>query len=151
MLKSVVWHTHLSVISIALDGVVTLRDCSDAVSRVNTLLTADQRTSRQPTHILVDSSARLGVAGDLLNVRDLTTAAARLPAIGWIAVVDPQPNLMIRFVADSVCARLPLRYRLFTTCADACHFLQTQIALTHAHLSDQAVSPHHGRAPADRG
>lgn len=140
MLQSVVWHTRPSVLAITLDGIVTLRDCVNAISRVNALLSTEQRASCQPTHVLVDSSTRRGLAGDILNVRDLTTAAARLPAIGWIAVVDPQPNLIIRFVADSVCARLPLRYRVFTTRADACHFLQTQISLIAAHLGDRTAS-----------
>ncbi|MCS7071876.1 MAG: hypothetical protein NZM00_10255 [Anaerolinea sp.] len=127
MLQSAVWHTYPSIIALTFTGAISLDDCHVAINSIRELIaSANLPDDAASVHILVDASGRTGFRADVLNIRALTEVALRVRRIGWIAVVDPHPNLMLQFAADTIGIRLGLRIRVFTTLADASHFLRVQ-------------------------
>lgn len=136
MLSSVQWHLYPKIIALTLTGIISLNDCYAAIEGTQQLIAgANLPDEGVSVHVLVDASGRTGFSADILNIRILTQMALRIRRISWIAVVDPQPNFMLQFAADTVSMRLGLRIRRFNTLAEASHFLQTQIE---SHDSDSS-------------
>ncbi|MGQ9907379.1 MAG: hypothetical protein ACUVS2_00955 [Candidatus Flexifilum sp.] len=145
MLSSAQWHTYPRIIALTFTGVITLDDCYAAIEEIRRLVAAANLPDEAASvHILVDVTGRTGFSADIVNIRMLTQAALRIHRIGWIAVVEPQPNFLVQFAADTVAIRLGLRSRRFTTLAEASHFLQAQIGQTASASSEASTSSQSG-------
>lgn len=132
MLKDISWQQTGRVIVVTLEGLLTLDDVQQMKARANAMVDADGQPPM--VHIIVDASQRGEFAKDLRNVRnfrDVMRQANDDEALaGWSIVVDSNPDIIMRFVVNTVMQVLGRRFRVYTNMDEALDFL---------HMVDQTL------------
>lgn len=120
MLRDMYWLVQPTLIVAEFHDLITLDDCQRSAELLRRLW----QPGTTP-HLILDVRQRTGFAGDLLNYAALLKLAQSIPPLGWLTIVDPVPNLLIQFTGEQVANHTDLRFRVFTTFVQACHFLQS--------------------------
>lgn len=122
MLGEFYWLVEGRVLVVPFLETVTLEDVKDMNER--TVRIAKEEGTGPMTHIISDSRERADLAPELKSVKHFKDI---MPpdddVLGWSIVVDPSPDFIMRFVANTVMQMRNRRFRVMHSMDEALQFL----------------------------
>ncbi|MFZ4814738.1 MAG: hypothetical protein ACOYL5_09390 [Phototrophicaceae bacterium] len=123
MIKYHGWYEHGRVMLIEYADTVTLADFQQMINRSNEIVAKDGLPPM--VHNLIDFTERTSIDPAVLNLKNLLDEIlqADLKFTGWTFIIDPNPRPVTKFAGSVATQILNLRFRIFTTRAEAIEFL----------------------------
>ncbi|MBC8099424.1 MAG: hypothetical protein H7Y11_08270 [Armatimonadetes bacterium] len=124
MLNQVYWEIQDRVMTMEFSGAVRTDDF------INAIETAESFRAHLPAaatvHVINDVSRRAAIDRDLLSLSEVTALIRKHSLTGlngWLVIVEPNPNPVLIFVAQTVAQITHFRLRIFNSKAAALRFL----------------------------
>jgi hypothetical protein len=115
------WHVDGQVLVVEFIGVITLEDVKESNQRISELI--DSGTRESMVHLIADARQRTEIHKELRSLKNFKEASSSSDEMGWLIVVDPNPDVVLRFVVNALSQLTSQRFRVFTSFEDATDFL----------------------------
>jgi hypothetical protein len=125
MIGDVYWHIEGHVLIVEFSGVITLEDVRESNQRIGEM--ADSVAEGTGLHVIADARNRTEIHSELRSLKNFRDASALSDDIGWLIVVDPNPDIVLRFVVNTLSQLASQRFRVFTSFEDALDFLYDMV------------------------
>ena len=124
MFEKVRWHVDGRILITEFSGIVSLED----VKKSSKLAVMMINNEKQPpaTHIIADVSDVSKLDASILKLHPMREAITPLlsnPHIGWLVLVDPEPNHVMLFIIKTITELTSRRMRVVPTLQQALHFI----------------------------
>ncbi len=106
-------------------GEIRLSDLRTAVAESTSRIMSHPELYTQPghsVHLILDASRCTGINGDLFNFKTLlplTQHKSGFSNMGWLIVVDPDPDPVMRFILGTVAQVAHINFRVLPSMDDA--------------------------------
>lgn len=129
MIDSISWHTPHTLLYIQVSGTMSLADVKEMMDRSYTLI--DGEDSPDGSHAIIDISRCQHYDRDLMNLQAVKALSRAHRRMRWVAVIDPNPNPVVRFVGLSILKLFKIHYVAARTKDEALDVLSTKPLVPH--------------------
>ena len=126
MLDNVRWLVDGQVICVQFSKTVN----RDQIHEMNRICIDLLDTKGQPpaVHVIIDVSLVAHYERNMMNIELLHNNLQPHPLVGWILIIDPYPNAIIRFVGMTLCSLMKFHYHTTKTLDEAIAFITPKLS-----------------------
>lgn len=121
MIGDVYWQIAGRVLVVEFTGVITIDDVRKSNQRIRNLVESDGKAAM--VHVISDARTRTDIHKELRSLKNFKEASQTSDDTGWLIVVDPNPDIVLRFVVNTLSQLTSQRFRVMTSFDDATNFL----------------------------
>jgi hypothetical protein len=125
MIQDVYWHIEGHVLIVEFTGIITLEDVRESNQRISEHV--DSVAAGTGLNVIADARNRTEIHSELRSLKNFKDASALSDNVGWLLVVDPNPDIVLRFVVNTLSQLASQRFRVFTSFEDALDFLHDMV------------------------